>query len=136
MIIRTGITRHIIAIRGQINDKISELDAYTKSKLIEWALRSDVCEMPVLGQLRGGIMSMKNWVDKRNFFTSQVHKREVPLYEIDSSTIPKVLARMDACVLSLQKTKTHKDVVLLLRELCKELDIQLNKKKTEDNFHT
>ena len=54
LVIRTGISRHMRVLRILINDTVDEIDTYTQSKLLEWAIISNITisDMPVIKWLR------------------------------------------------------------------------------------
>ena len=130
-VIHIGISRHINIVLDLINDPLymEELDTYSKSKLREWVVSSDldIDEIPVFRHNDSEFVTLaKDWHDHRKFFTShicQLHRTQSK--SIEDAIVPRILAQMDICSGRCRSDEKVKAVSWLLSEIC----IALKKEK-------
>ena len=137
-VIRTGISRHIHVLSEHINSIFRRLDVYTKKKVLEWVLYSNVTvtEMPVLAQIDNEmLLGVKSWYDELNFFSSNISAPgKQTQTRIDHTIVPKILAQMHTCAASSrEKDVMHKEIGYLLCEICKALEDKINKAKEDSS---
>ena len=131
LVIHTGITRHILILYNNIPHvrDIGKfyLEAYTKSKLIEWAMSSNIsaCEMPMIGLL-GDMQHAKREYEERKLFSSQITVQEVSQSTKDLEAtewiMRKILRKLDSCKSDEDSNDKHDTVKWLVETICEELN--------------
>ena len=127
-VLHIGISRHINAMLDIINDPslIENVDDYTKSRLLEWAISSNfpIQKLYMLKHIdKSNIMLVKQWCDERNFFSSQISDQRLHSYKptisetMVDSIVPRILEKMAFCSGHCKSDEKSKATAWLIGEL-------------------
>ena len=127
--IRLGISRHIRMFSGEHFERLNfnDLDVYTKSRLIEWMVASNVAAETIspVKQLRDCAHLVNEWINEQKFFSSQIYQQDKDMsisdQEITKKVVPRILRRVDICA-AIHVPSTQESVEWLVREMCREMD--------------
>ena len=127
--IRLGVSRHIRVLSGANFELfiLERLDAYTKSRLIQWIIASNVAtyRLSLDQETCDNVKLVKIWINDKRFFSSRIHIHESSVfiddYEITKKIVPRILRKMDLCA-AMRGSSTQKSVEWLLTEMCHELN--------------
>ena len=127
--IQIGITRHILTLSSYAQD-IDHilLDPYTKSKLIEWVVSSNITasEMPMIERL-GDIQFANREYEERKLFSSQISVQNVgkseTYFDGTESIISLLLNKLDSCRGNEDSNEKHSAIKWLVGVICEEINL-------------
>ena len=134
-IIHTGISRHINVMCERFNEQKHKfyLDSYTKSKLVELSMSSNmkINEKSIFGHVNSeDAVCIENWYVERKLFSSKITHKSKQRWKLsqtqhestEQTILPKILDKMDKCASHYKSDGKRNAVNLLLSKLCKAIE--------------